>query len=66
MSKPQLKEVDNERAVTKAIAEFAKRVHQTLHTRPEMHGSITLTLHCAYGQIKKFDLTDAETQICQN
>lgn len=62
----KIKDADNDQAVTKAMAEFAKRVHETLRSRPEMHGSLTLTLHCAYGQIKKFDLTSDETQLCQS
>lgn len=65
MARQDHKDATNERVVTEALADFAKRLHETLRGNPDLHGSIALTVHCAFGSIKKFNVTTDETKLCQ-
>lgn len=55
------KDANNEDALTDAIKEFARKAREALGANPRMHGSIALTLNCAYGQIKTFKTSLDET-----
>ena len=66
MSATRNREAENDTAITDAIGEFAKRLHETLRAHPDMHGSIALTMHCAHGLIKKFEVSIDETRLCKS
>ena len=66
MSATEHREVNNERAIEQALGEFAKRLHETLRTHPDMHGSVALTMHCAFGLIKKYEVSVDETRLCKS
>lgn len=54
----------NEQAVTQALDDFVKRVHNTLVECPDMHGSIALTLYCKSGQIGRLHITVDQSRDC--
>lgn len=60
----KIKDSTNEKAVTKALDAFTAKLAGMLKVKPDMHGSMTLSVQLVGGVVDRYRITTDETQKC--